>query len=282
MNIPSSTSRRPVFHARGDEHHLHACASAGVDEADARGMARECFDRIDFLENRLSRFIDGSDVSRINRMAAGETLYLSEACHQCLLLALDAAARTGGLVRHHARHPHRTSEIRRGGPAAATRRQAHHSSGHRRHHLRRARPRDRPRRHRQGLRARSAQATCSPTGASETRCSPPAPARCSPSARGHGRSISPANRKRCASTWRTQSLSASGTGIQGSHIVHPWGPEAMPAETYKRVWVTAPTAALAEVWSTALMLLDARRDRGFASPARTRSEASTPSGRGGS
>jgi thiamine biosynthesis lipoprotein len=53
-----------------------------------------------------------------------------------------------------------------------------------------------------------------------------------------------------------QALSASGTGIQGSHIVHPGGQAAMPAGGFRRVWVVAPDAALAEVWSTALMLLD--------------------------
>ena len=53
-----------------------------------------------------------------------------------------------------------------------------------------------------------------------------------------------------------QSLSASGTGIQGSHIVHPAGNGLVPASRCDRVWVLAPTAALAEIWSTALMLMD--------------------------
>ena len=67
------------------------------DQPIAAGMARECFEQLDLLESRLSRFIDGSDVSRINTLPAGETLYLSESTHQCLLAALDAYARTGGL-----------------------------------------------------------------------------------------------------------------------------------------------------------------------------------------
>ena len=69
----------------------------GVDPELVAGLAGECFDLLDLMESRLSRFIEGSDVSRINCMAAGETLYLSESCHQCLLLALDACARTHGL-----------------------------------------------------------------------------------------------------------------------------------------------------------------------------------------
>jgi thiamine biosynthesis lipoprotein ApbE len=55
-----------------------------------------------------------------------------------------------------------------------------------------------------------------------------------------------------------QALSASGTGIQGSHIVHPGGPDAMPASPSKRVWVIARSAVLAEIWSTALMLVGPR------------------------
>jgi thiamine biosynthesis lipoprotein ApbE len=51
-------------------------------------------------------------------------------------------------------------------------------------------------------------------------------------------------------------LSASGTAMQGAHIVHPAGHEAMPASPCTRIWVSASTAAMAEIWSTALMLLD--------------------------
>jgi thiamine biosynthesis lipoprotein ApbE len=55
-----------------------------------------------------------------------------------------------------------------------------------------------------------------------------------------------------------QALSASGIGIQGGHIVHPGGNEASPAGGCDRIWVLAADAALAEVWSTALMLVDPR------------------------
>ena len=54
-----------------------------------------------------------------------------------------------------------------------------------------------------------------------------------------------------------QALSASGTGIQGDHIVHPGGAAAMPARPNRRVWTVAATATLAEIWSTALMLVAA-------------------------
>ena len=69
----------------------------GDDAQLVAGVARECFDLLDSLESKLSRFVDGSDVFRINRLRAGETLYLSEHCHRCLLSAMDAYALTGGL-----------------------------------------------------------------------------------------------------------------------------------------------------------------------------------------
>ena len=69
----------------------------GLSDVSAPGIARLCIETLDTLESQLSRFIDGSDISRINQMRAGETLYLSEAVHQCLLLALDACSRTHGL-----------------------------------------------------------------------------------------------------------------------------------------------------------------------------------------
>ncbi len=52
---------------------------------------------------------------------------------------------------------------------------------------------------------------------------------------------------------RDRALSASGTGIQGSHIIHPDGVE----EEYlaQRMWIVAPNAALADGWSTAAMLM---------------------------
>ena len=52
-----------------------------------------------------------------------------------------------------------------------------------------------------------------------------------------------------------QALSASGTSTQGDHIVHPGGTGAMPSHPATRVWVLAASAALAEIWSTALMLV---------------------------
>jgi FAD:protein FMN transferase len=69
----------------------------GVDEEDAKGVARECFERVDRLEDSLSRYREGGEIWRINHLKKGETLYLSDACHRCLLKAWEAHQATGGL-----------------------------------------------------------------------------------------------------------------------------------------------------------------------------------------
>jgi thiamine biosynthesis lipoprotein len=55
---------------------------------------------------------------------------------------------------------------------------------------------------------------------------------------------------------RDQAISASGITIQGDHIVHPHGTDAMPTQRCNRIWVSAANATSAEVWSTALMLVE--------------------------
>lgn len=69
----------------------------GVEPRYARQAAQACFVEVDRLEQLLSRFVEGSDVHRINRLRAGESIRLSEECHACLRLAEQATAVTGGL-----------------------------------------------------------------------------------------------------------------------------------------------------------------------------------------
>jgi thiamine biosynthesis lipoprotein len=227
----------------------------GLDEYVAQGMARECCDLLDLLENKLSRFVEGSDVSRINHLQPGETLYLSESCHQCLLLAVNAHADTGGLFDvtlgtsiHHRKnhglgpvpplagsltiHPDRPAvtclaagrEIDLGGIGKGF-------ALDQLKHL---------------LREWGAQDVMLTAGASSLLAFGP-----------HTWPVDLAGEHATARVFLTnQSLSASGTGIQGSHIVHPWGADAMPAHPCRRLWVTAKTAVLAEIWSTTLMLID--------------------------
>jgi thiamine biosynthesis lipoprotein len=220
----------------------------------ARDMARECFEHLEFLENHLSRFIDGSDISRINHLRAGETLYIDEVTHRCLLLALDGHARTGGLfditlgsrIRHqkedlgHAPpltgqlviHPDIAAvtcdvpgrELDLGGIGKGFALDQLH----------------------QLLLDWGAEAAMLSAGASSLLAFGP-----------HAWPIDlTGDEESIRILLQSQALSASGTGIQGSHIIHPAGESAMPAAPCHRLWVTTPTAAEAEIWSTALMLLD--------------------------
>ncbi|MCP5532236.1 MAG: FAD:protein FMN transferase [Akkermansiaceae bacterium] len=234
----------------------------GQEETVARGMAHECFARIDALENLLSRFREGSDVARINQLAAGETLYLSEECHHCLLIALETGAKTGGLF-----------DVTLGTAIE------HRKSGA------------------QGN-------TPSPEGSLAVHPDVLAVTCIEPGRRidlgGIGKGFALDELKRLLLDWgcddalltagassmlaigpsrwpvdlpadvsplrialENEALSASGTHIQGSHIVHPDGGET-PEPPWSRVWVVAETAAVAEVWSTAFMLMDEGSAAGLA------------------
>jgi thiamine biosynthesis lipoprotein len=249
---PFPTARLFSHEAMNTTFHLRICEAS---ESTARDMARECCDHLDFLESRLSRFIDDSDVSRINRMQAGQTLYLNELTHQCLLAALDAYARTGGLfdITLGSRIEHRKSGDSGPVPPLTGQLTIHPDvpavtcgapgreidlggigKGFALDQLRLL------------LLDWSAEGGLLTAGAS--------------SMLAFGPQAWPVELTGDIDSERivlsNQSLSASGTAIQGSHIIHPGGETAMPAEPCRRVWVTAPTATLAEIWSTSLMLLE--------------------------
>ncbi len=68
-----------------------------TDDATYAGQAAlEAFALINRLENLLSRFREDSEVSQIGRLTPGETLRLSAETFDCLRLALDLHALTGG------------------------------------------------------------------------------------------------------------------------------------------------------------------------------------------
>ena len=67
------------------------------DAALAKNAALDCFERLDAIEGSLSRYIPGSDVWQINHMQSGQSLFVSEDCYQCLRLAMLVGQATGGL-----------------------------------------------------------------------------------------------------------------------------------------------------------------------------------------
>jgi thiamine biosynthesis lipoprotein len=227
----------------------------GVDRDTARDLAHLCFSQIDLHEARLSRFIDDSDISRINHLSAGETLYLHESSYQCLLLALDGHARTGGLfdITLGRQIEHRKTGDGSAPPPPAGSLIIHPDApavtcvepgrvldlggigkGFALDQLREV------------LDSWDVNDALLAAGASSWLAVGPTRWPVDLATENQSRRIELCN----------QALSASGTGIQGGHIIHPGGNDALPAGGFRRIWVVAADAALAEVWSTALMLVD--------------------------
>lgn len=70
------------------------CAAA--DERLARQAASDAFDLVDRLEQLLSRFVENSDISRINALAPGQSTVVGYDTMHCLQLASAIHADTGG------------------------------------------------------------------------------------------------------------------------------------------------------------------------------------------
>ncbi|MGB6221722.1 FAD:protein FMN transferase [Haloferula sp.] len=215
-------------------------------------LAHQAFEEVDRLEGKLSRYIEDSDIARINFMQAGETLYITEETHACLLLALDYYVRTGGLFDITlGRSIEHRKEKHEGPPPAIEGSLIIHP--------------DRPAvtcqtpgrvldlggigkgfaldRLKQLLIDWQVESALLTAGASTQLA--------------FGETVWPIEiigaKDRQRIDLQNAALSASGTGIQGSHIIHPDGDEQnLP---WKHVWLIAPTATAADVWSTALMLL---------------------------
>jgi FAD:protein FMN transferase len=66
------------------------------DANHARQAARCGFEAVDRLEQQLSRFVENSDVARINHLSAGESTIVGYETMQCLQLAALVYAETGG------------------------------------------------------------------------------------------------------------------------------------------------------------------------------------------
>lgn len=67
-----------------------------TDKKHAQIAAVNAFELIDEIENKLSRYRGGSDVWQINQMKADQTLFISELSYDCLCLSLQAYAETMG------------------------------------------------------------------------------------------------------------------------------------------------------------------------------------------
>ena len=79
--------------AMGSSFGLTLC---GEEKEYARQVAQACFEEVDRLEQEMSRYVEQSDVSRINALSPGETVLVSPATFDCLELAREIYRETGG------------------------------------------------------------------------------------------------------------------------------------------------------------------------------------------
>ena len=66
------------------------------DKSYAQQAARAAFDEVDRIEEHLSRFLETSDVTRINHLPAGQPVPLSLDAFECLKISAEISAETGG------------------------------------------------------------------------------------------------------------------------------------------------------------------------------------------
>ena len=87
-----------------DAHHFAHEAMATVfelyivseDEAYARGGAQAAFAEVDRLELEMSRFIENSDIARLNSALSGEVVEVGMEVFDCLSRAVELSVQTGG------------------------------------------------------------------------------------------------------------------------------------------------------------------------------------------
>ena len=87
-----------------DAHHFSHEAMATVfelyiveeDESYARGGAQAAFAEVDRLEMEMSRFIENSDITRLNNALAGEIVEVGMDVFDCLIRAVEMFEQTGG------------------------------------------------------------------------------------------------------------------------------------------------------------------------------------------
>lgn len=66
------------------------------DKAYAEQAAWACFDEVDRLEGELSRFVENSDISRLNALGVNECLQMGQEGFECLQKAKQVYEETGG------------------------------------------------------------------------------------------------------------------------------------------------------------------------------------------
>lgn len=223
---------------------------AGHPAEYARQASAAAFRTLDRLEAELSRFVENSDVSRANRLAAGESLAIGADAFECLLIAADASLAVGqafdpayASVPVPGRNPEAprftldpenhvlTSEAARlhldlgaVGKGYALDRLA------------------------DVLAEWEVRTACLNSGGSTVLALDPPPG-----AAGWPVGVGEGDAARTLSLARA-ALSGSGTAVKGAHLIDPR--TGRPATRAGRAWALAPSAALADALSTAFFVLE--------------------------
>jgi thiamine biosynthesis lipoprotein len=93
MTADSHPPAEFTHQAMATEFRLSLC---GADGRYAQQSAVAAFEELDLLEERLSRFVESSDIARIRRLRLAESTVVSLEVFRCLQLALDIGESTGG------------------------------------------------------------------------------------------------------------------------------------------------------------------------------------------
>lgn len=225
----------------------------------AFGLAGNCFCQLEDIESELSRYRPDSEVSRINALKTGESMLLADVTHRCLQRAMEASAATAGLF-----------DITIG---ALTLQESGKIATSQAEGILVLSP-DRP------------QITCEAAGrqidlggigkgfALDEMAQTLTELEVESAFLSSGGSTHLAVGDR---PWRVElvgdeerfklqlkgrALSSSGTAELGSHVLHPDTGEA-PEYCFKRVWVICDSAAHADAFSTACLLMDQDEMEGF-------------------
>jgi len=225
------------------------------DARKADVVAGACFARLDDLEALLSRYREDSDISRINGLGGGESLLIHEETHACLRVALEMHGVTGGLFditigAQTLQKNHASTDARRGARGAfqldPSRPEIHCLESGRLLDL-------------GGI----GKGYALDQMAAILRESDIPGGLLSAGASTHlaiGGGIWPIELLGDVSSrtipLHSAALSATGTGIQGDHILHPIDGHAGPYP-WRRAWVIADGATRADALSTACLLMDA-------------------------
>ncbi|MGJ8639062.1 MAG: FAD:protein FMN transferase [Opitutaceae bacterium] len=218
----------------------------------ARNVAYASIALLDEIENTLSRYIEGSDVWLINNMQAGETRFLSEHCYACLRIALEAYVQTGGLfdITIGKQIEHRKNELEGAPPALSGQlmvdpdKPAIHCIEAGREidlgGIGKGYALDEIQKLMEGWGIESALLAA---GGSTQLAFGSTPWTVELSGDSFRKEVE----------LKDTALSASGIGIQGSHIVSPR--DTSTDYAHHRLWCIQDTAAMADAWSTAVMLM---------------------------